>query len=205
MKRCFIFGALDVETLDYIPEDGDFIIAADRGFLNAEKFSLTPDIIIGDFDSLGFVPKGDNVTVLPVKKDDTDIGYAIKYAMGKGFKDFIVYGALGGLLDHTYANLQLAFYLSQKGGNVIFAGNGVYATAITNSTLKISDGSGRISVFSITEKSTGVTLKGLEYELNDAELSNNFPLGVSNSFKEKCAEISVKSGTIVVISERKFK
>ncbi len=204
MKKCFIFGALDVETLDYIPEDGDFVIAADRGFLNTEKFSVIPDIIIGDFDSLGFVPKGDNVTVLPVKKDDTDIGYAIKYAMDKGFKDFIVYGALGGLIDHTYANFQLASSVSQKGGNIIFAGKDVYVTAVTNSALNISGGSGRVSVFAATEKASGVTLKGLQYELNDAELSNSFPLGVSNSFKEKKAEISVKSGTIVVISENKL-
>ncbi|MBR4910132.1 MAG: thiamine diphosphokinase [Clostridia bacterium] len=195
--RCFIFGALPVEELKAAPGENDFVIAADKGVLSLEKLGIKPDVIIGDFDSLGFVPEG-NVIKLPVKKDKTDVGYAADYAFEKGYKTFYVYGAFGGLADHTVANLQISADISAKGGRMFLLGEKQTAFCITDSTVKIN-GSGRLSVFAFGKKARGVTVTGAEYTLENADLDPFFPLGVSNSFLGAETQISVKSGTLLII------
>ena len=203
-KRCFIFGALKPKELCYIPGDNDLVIAADKGFEVLSEFDIVPDIIIGDFDSLGFVPEGKEVIKLPAVKDDTDIGYAIKYALNKGYSDFVIYGGIGGLFDHTYANIQLAAYVSKHGGRAIFVGDDYYVTAITDNSIHLKGESKRVSVFAADTKVSGVTVKGLKYELENAELKSSFPLGVSNEFIGKDANISVKSGTLIIMTQTKI-
>ncbi len=198
MNRCFIFALLNTENLIEKPRENDLVIACDKGVLNTEKLGMEPNIIIGDFDSLGFIPNGNNVKVLPVRKDDTDVGYAIKYALGLGYKDFIVYGAVGGSLDHTLANIQLCSFIAENGGRGVFYGEGGNLTVIKNDTLRLKNAGGRVSVFSLTDKSEGVTLKGLDYPLTNATLLSSFPLGLGNAFLGD-AEISVKNGTLAII------
>ena len=203
-KRCFIFGALKPKELCYIPGDNDLVIAADKGFEVLSEFDIVPDIIIGDFDSLGFVPEGKEVIKLPAVKDDTDIGYSIKYALNKGYSDFVIYGGIGGLFDHTYANIQLAVYVSKNGGRAVFVGEDCFITAITDDCINLKGQNERISVFAADSKVSGVTLKGLKYELENAELTSCFPLGVSNEFTGNKATVSVKGGTIIIITQSKI-
>ncbi len=200
MNTCYIFGALDLESLAYLPDDKDYIIAADKGVKIAEKFSINPNVIIGDFDSLGEIPNRENVKILPVKKDDTDVGYCIKYAMGLGYKDFVIYGCIGGLVDHTVANLQLAVFCAENNCKVVFVGENSYITAIKNSSISINNGKGRVSIFCAGDVAKGVTLSGLEYPLFDATITKDFPIGVSNKFINDTATISVKEGTLLIIS-----
>lgn len=204
MAVCYIFGALSVSELTYVPTQNDFIIAADKGIETLKKFNLNPDYIVGDFDSLGYVPKMPNVELLPVEKDDTDVGYAIKYALKLGYKEFVVYGALGGLLDHTIGNLQLSVFISKNHGKSVFVGSDFFATAITNETLYIKNGKGRLSVFSADNESSGVYIEGAKYPLVNAKLDNSFPLGISNEFSANIAKIAVEKGTLLVITQSKI-
>ena len=197
--RCFIFGALPAENLPVTPKKGDYIIAADKGLLNVQSLGLTPDVIIGDFDSLGFTPEG-NVIKLPVIKDKTDIGYAVDYAFDRGFREFHVYGAAEGLLDHTVANLQISAGVSKKGGILRLYSKNQVAFCISDGAAALK-GKGRASVFAFGGKARGVTIKGLFYPLDNAELESTFPLGVSNSFTESDAEVSVKKGTLLIIHD----
>lgn len=204
MAVCYIFAALETKTLPYIPNKQDYVIAADKGLDNLKKIGIKPDIIIGDFDSLGFVPSGENIKRLPVEKDDTDVGFAVNYAFELGYKEFVIYGAIGGLLDHTVANLQLSAYISSKGGKSVFVGDNVFVTSITNDTLKISNGKGRLSVFALSDKAEGVFLSGLKYPLENAVIENTFPIGVSNEFTDKSAKITVKNGTLLIVSQSRI-
>ena len=179
------------------------IIAADKGIEKLNKNGVTPNVLIGDFDSLGFVPKGENVIKLPEVKDVTDIKAAVDYGFKNYCNLFYIFGGFGASPDHTFANYQILSEIAQNGGKGFLFGDGFCATVIKNSKIAFQKNSGGfVSVFSLSEKSSGVTEKGLKYCLEDAELSRNFPLGVRNEFLNECAEISVKNGSLLIIWEQ---
>lgn len=201
MKKniCYIVGAGENYGLDFSPAEGDFVIAADAGLRLLEEKGIRPDLIVGDFDTLHYIPQGENVLRLPPEKDDTDMSVAIKEGIGAGYTAFHIYCGTGGRIDHTIANLQLLAYLSERGmQGFLFDRDSVF-TAITDAELAFNrmDG-GYVSVFSWSERSTGVYLKNLKYELHDAVLTNSFPLGVSNEFIGKESRILVERGTLLV-------
>ena len=80
-RYCYIFGAAEFDgNLKFKPDQGrDFIIAADAGYRHLQALGIPPDMLIGDFDSLGEVPKGVELLRFPVMKDDTDLMLAVKY------------------------------------------------------------------------------------------------------------------------------
>ncbi len=201
MKKCFIFGALPTERLVVKPTTDDFIIAADKGFLSLEKLNLTPDLIIGDFDSLGYEPDFPKKIVLPVKKDLTDTAVAINYALDNGYRNIVVYGAAEGKTDHTLANIALCANASRCGAQIVSFGENTHFTAVTDGSLKFNSATGRVSVFAFGGKAEGVTLSGFEYELNDYNLDEFTPLGVSNRFNGNVSTVAVKNGTLIVTWE----
>jgi len=204
MASWFLFGAMNENKLSVAPKKDDIIVACDKGIETTENFGLEPDYIIGDFDSLGFVPQRKNVIALPTMKDDTDIAYAIKFAIKNGAKTIYIYGCLGGNQDHNFANIQLSLYMAKRGIRGIFFGDGFEITTITNEKLTLNTQKGeRISVFSVGGTSFGVNLKGMKYPLCDATLYSDFPIGVSNEAMGEIAEISVKEGNLTVIYQPK--
>lgn len=201
MKRCYIFGALPVEQLIFRPDKGDLVIAADRGYAVARSLGITPDIVVGDFDSLGEAPQGDNVIRLNVRKDDTDLEHAVMIALDRGCDDFIVYGAIGGLLDHTLANIAVAERVALAGGRSLFIGDECF-TVIHDASLELpAYRDGRVSVLSLSEISRGVSISGLSYEAEDITLERAVTRGVSNEFIGKPARISVADGTLLIVYE----
>ncbi len=206
MKTCYIICAGTCENIDIEKNNDDLIIAADAGLIYCEKFGVVPDIIVGDFDSLGYVPENNEIIKLPVEKDDTDTAFAVRYAVDNGYKKFVIFGGTGGKReDHTFANIALLSYIS-KTGNIGFLVSGEFTiTAITNSKISFpSEMNGDISVFSFDENSVGVTERGLRYTLDNAELKNSIPIGVSNSFVGEESFISVENGTLIIYYSGKF-
>ncbi len=198
---CFIVGAGCVAPdlhLGVSPDD--LLIAADAGWLTVEKMGLAPHLVVGDFDSLGRRPDHPNAVVLPTVKDDTDMHAAIKLGLERGYARFALYGGTGGRLAHTLANLQLLDGLARQGCRGFLVGDGTVATAVYNGTLEFPDCmKGYVSVFCTSGTAKGVTLSGLKYELNSAELTGSFPLGVSNEFTSRSAWVSVEDGTLLVL------
>ena len=96
MKICYIFSAGDRTPADFQKDASDLVIAADAGLLYARETGLEPDVMIGDFDSLGYEPEGAKVIVLPVRKDVTDTRCAVEYALKAGYRTIRIYGGLGG-------------------------------------------------------------------------------------------------------------
>ena len=202
MNTCYIFGALDTEIVDFNPQENDLIIAADGGYSTLKKLNIKPDLVVGDFDSLGEAPKDETVIKHPIKKDDTDTILAVKIGLEKGYKTFVIYGAVGGRLDHTVATIQTATFVAENGGIAyIYDGNHT-VTAIKNSSINFKvNAKGYISIFALSGVAKGVTIKGLLYELDNAEITPSFPIGVSNEFISKESEISVKDGVLTIIFE----
>lgn len=202
-KICYVVGAGENYGLDFAPRPGDMVIAADAGLQYLEQVGIEADLAIGDFDSLHFVPRHPCVMKLNAEKDDTDMAAAIREGVRAGYDLFHLYCGTGGRIDHTIANLQLLAELSQHGRQGFLFGQDSVLTAVTDGTLGFSrDAAGFVSVFSHSERSEGVFLKGLKYELADAVLTNTFPLGVSNEFTGQESTITVGKGTLLVVFPR---
>lgn len=203
MEKCIVFCAAEFEKLAEPIRSGDFVIAADGGLRHTQKLGITPDEILGDFDSLGFAPEGANV--FPVEKDDTDAMLAVRRGLSLGYRAFLLYGSLDGpRLDHTVANFQTLQFLCDHGAFGILAGISTMAAVVKNGSLFFPAGcEGTVSVFCLGPDAHGVTLRGLYYPLEDGTFTAGFPLGVSNHFTGREAEISVEDGSLLVLWERK--
>ncbi len=202
MHTCIILCAAGFDGLLFPPDGTDLLIAADGGLAHAQKFGLRPDVILGDFDSLGYAPAGANV--FPVEKDDTDAMLAVRHGLSAGYRQFLLYGALDGpRLDHTIANFQTLRFLEENGAWGALIGLNTIVTTIQNGKLTFSkDCTGTISIFALGESAEGVTIENLYYSLENGTLTPNFPLGVSNHFTGKEATISVENGTLTVLFDR---
>lgn len=201
MGACLIFCAGGFsEPARPIGRD-DYILAADGGLTHLEKLGIRPHGIIGDFDSLGYVPEG--ATVFPVEKDDTDSMLAVRKGLELGYKEFILYGAMDGpRLDHTIANLQTLCFLAEHGATGCLVGLGYMATAIREETILFPDtAEGILSLFCFGADAK-LTIRGTQYELEKGTLRAGFPLGVSNHFIGKTSCISVTEGTVLALYDR---
>jgi thiamine pyrophosphokinase len=208
--RCIIVGAGDFFGLRRNPGHGDLLIAADAGLCNIAKCGLTPDIILGDFDSLdpdenidlmgGEAIKKPEIVSFPIEKDDTDMMLAVKEGLSRGYTVYELYGGTGGRVDHLLANLQTLAYLSCRGAAGWLYGENYAVTAISNGHINFSARAGAtVSVFAHGGPAEGVTLSGFKYILGGATLSPDFPLGVSNIADSGNAFIEVTSGTLLVV------
>ena len=202
MSDCYIVGAGDFneKTLDIT--DGDIVIAADGGYEYLDKIGIKPDIYMGDFDSSPKPQTNADIEVFKCEKDDTDTLLAVKHGFELGFKSFKIYGGCGGRADHTFSNIQTLAYIVSRGGRAMLFGNSEVYTVTDSEVSFGGDMKGKISVFSLSDKAEGVSIKGLKYELEDSVLTNLFPLGVSNEFIGKPSEISVKNGLLLIIYYR---
>ena len=202
MGKCIIFCAAGFDSLVQPIETEDFVIAADGGVTHTKKLGITPNEILGDFDSLGYTPEGANV--FPVEKDDTDAMLAVRRGLTLGYREFVLYGSLDGpRLDHTVANFQTLQYLADHGAVGYLAGCSYLVTVLKNGELSFPEGAnGTVSVFCMGPDAEGVTLEGLYYPLEQGTLSPGFPLGVSNHFTGKNARIAVEHGSLLVLWDR---
>ena len=200
-KTCHIVGAADLAAERFAPEPDDFVIACDAGLRTLEKIGCVPDVILGDFDSLGCTPSGDNVVLHPVRKDDTDSHLALEYGLERGYRRFILHGCSGGArFDHTIANLQTMAHAAEKGASAWIFAPDFTAVIIKNGRLDFaSRPDGDISVFAYGGRASGVTETGLNYTVENAVLYPDRPLGVSNSFVGSPASVSVADGSLLVI------
>lgn len=202
-KICYIVGAGENPGLDFTPSFEDIVIAADGGYEYLKQAGLLADIVIGDFDSLKDAPGGDNIISLPPEKDDTDMYCAVKEALKRKYRSFIIYGGTGGRLSHTLANIQLLNYLARNGCRGYLIGQKEVLTVIYNGGLEFDSGAeGYISVFAIGGTALGVTLKGLKYPLTDYDMTCLYPIGISNEFTGRTARVEVSDGALLIIFGR---
>lgn len=201
MKKCHIVGAGDFSPSLLNIEEGDFIIAADAGLLPLEKMGIHPHLFVGDGDSLGEIPKGVETKVLPCEKDDTDILSAIRFGLEKGYRDFSIYGGLGGKrLSHTLANIQALSFLQERGGEGTLYHENYCVSLLCPGEHPFSFRGGFFSLFSL-EGESRVSVQGAKYPLQNEILSASFPKGVSNEGTDKTL-ITVHSGKILLVREK---
>ena len=193
----------------------DLLIAADGGLTSLQRIGLEPDVILGDFDSLGYIPVEERekdaylhkkttpeIVRLPVEKDDTDMAAACRLAWDRGCRNIRIYGGSGSRPDHFLANLQLLAGYSALGGRITMITPACTVYAVTDGTLSFRAEEGTtFSVFSHSDRSDGVTIDGeVKYRIAGRTLCNTRALGVSNLMTGNEACISVTKGTLLVFS-----
>lgn len=203
-NRAVIITAYISALPEYKKRTGDYVICADGGYTHALKFNVEADIVIGDCDSVdkSAVP-GHLLELVPKEKDDTDTMLCVKHAASLGYKHILIIGGIGGRLDHTLANIQsLAFALSHN-IEAIMMDNEVSIRLLTNGSIELGAECGTLlSVFAYSPTCLGVYESGVKYPLNDAKLTNSFPLGVSNEIIANSATVSVSNGTLLIIQQK---
>lgn len=200
MNVCYIFGAGEGLPDKFERDENDLVIAADAGIKKLREYGAAPDIAVGDFDSLGFVPECGEIIRHPVRKDDTDTMLAVKTGIKRGYSEFVIFGGTGGRPDHTFANIQTLNYICTKGGIGFLCYDGFTACVIKNRSVAfLPEARGDFSLFALSEHLSGVTIKNMLYNLDNSDISYEFPLGVSNSFTGKSAQITVSNGTALLI------
>lgn len=206
MKAIIITPCLNGKIKDTVTiSHEDFVICADYSFPAAIEQGITPDLIIGDFDTGTPIEFPDKTEIQrhPVEKDDSDTMLCVKEASRRGYTKIIVVGGLSGRLDHTFANLQMLAYGASKGLEItVTDGKNEAFLLHPGKTVLLKKEGVSLSLFSYTEKTEGISLSGVKYPLENGELTNLFPLGLSNEITAEKAEISFTHGLLLVISSK---
>lgn len=202
MKRAFIFAAGSFYGIREHPAPDDLIIAADAGEHACFLAGITPNLLVGDFDSMHF-PTDCTVPLvrLPVEKDDTDALAAVRMALEQRCDTIYIYGGTGGKrLDHTLANLQMLLFIRRRNARGFLYDDDFIWTAIENEsfTIRREVEWGLFSAFCLGDQAEGIDEIGFQYPLKDAVLTPDFPLGVSNHIIEPEVCITVRKGALAI-------
>lgn len=208
MNRCVIISAgqiCDYERTKSFLQSDDFFIFCDGGLMHADGLGVEPSLIVGDFDSCDntLLEKwnGRCETVrLPREKDDTDTLFAVKLALERGFDDFLLLGAMGGRFDHALGNVSILLYLDGLGKKALLVDDYSQMLIVGKDPFYIEDSCSYFSVLTVAGDVNGVTIKNAKYPLENASLTCDFQLGVSNEvLPGKVAEVSVECGRVLVL------
>lgn len=204
-KHALLLCAVPVEAaMASYCHKGDFVVACDAGYRNADRLGLTPNLIVGDFDSApqpALSPDSGTI-VLPHVKDDTDTHFAARWLCEHGYKSITLLGALGGArMEHTLANLATALYLAKNGIEVLLANARSELRILCPGKPLVLQRQGwqYLSLFPLEGRMTGVYESGVYYPLSDAILTADYPLGVSNEFTAPTAELRCSAGYGLVV------
>ena len=205
-RLCYVFGAGAPPAQPPKIAAKDLVIAADGGYSYTQSAGIRTDVLIGDFDSLAAVPEssrdGPLIYRLPKEKDCTDLIAALQFGLGRGACSFHIYGATGLRLDHTLANIQCLSYLLNNGARGYLYDGETVITALSGELRLAPRRRGVVSIFALGARAHGVTVHGLKYKLENARLTPDFPLGVSNEFTGAPVFVKVEEGALLLIYPR---
>ncbi|MBE6595640.1 MAG: thiamine diphosphokinase [Ruminococcaceae bacterium] len=204
MMRAYIYtgGAVFTDRIYEHPKEEDLIIAADSGWHNAQRLGVKPQVLLGDFDSIGTGELPDVVEILqvPAEKDQTDTQLAVDLALSRGARDIVIIGGLSGRLDHSLSNLAILEELAERGVHALITDGYNRARFIRNTgTLIPRSGFRYLSLLLVEEKAKGVTVEGCKYPLKNATLQRRRQYAVSNEITGNCALVEVRRGALYVI------
>ena len=188
-------------------QESELVIAADSGLEAFAAAGLTPDLLVGDMDSVapevlaryeGRVPQHR----LSCIKDDTDGVDALDLALLRGAEDVTLLGALGGRLDHALANLMLLVRAHRRGARARILAQDVEIVRV-NGELSLCGAQGDTVSLLPLGQARGVTLEGFFYPLEDRTLESDYPLGMSNVVTQERALVRVREGDLILFHYQK--
>ena len=204
MNRCVIFGGAAIADYDRVRSairENDYIVCCDSGLVHAQALGITPDLVIGDFDSHENPHLPAETIVLPREKDDTDTAYAVKEALRRGFSDFLLAGVIGQRMDHTLVNVSLLLRLQQAGARAVILDDYEEISLIgPGAEAQIGDQYPYFSLLAFDGPAEGVTITGAKYPLDDAVITAYDPYATSNEvLPGQTAHVSIQRGSLLLI------
>ena len=201
--RAFIYtgGKINKQFITEHPKGDDLKIAADSGYENALALGETPDILLGDFDSIGKKPDADiEILEVPAEKDFTDTQLAVETAIRRGADDIVIIGGLSGRLDHTLSNLSILEDLWSKQIHAVATDGSNRIRYIDSSSALIPKSHYKyLSIIAVSDFLKGVEIEGCKYPLKNAKISRTFQFAVSNEIVGNCALIAIKRGKAFIV------
>ncbi len=183
----------------------NYVICCDGGVKHLKYLGITPNYIIGDFDSADgalvqqYRELGSKIEEFEVDKDFTDSELGVNKAIDLDCNESILIGGTGGRIDHTMANLNLGLLALSNNCNLIIVDElNVVHTVIEKIEIKNKAGQ-NCSIMPITLELEGVTTKGLKYSLNNESVYLGQSRTVSNLVLDDVAEITISKGVAFVI------
>lgn len=206
MKICRIFAGGDIGSKCIKVNKDDLVICADGGYAAALKMGIVPDLIVGDFDSYsGELPENIEILRSIPEKDDTDTLLAIKTAIDRRASTIIIYGAMGGRFDHTFANIQCLSYIHGHGCTGFIEDDNNIITLCGMGEHRFPYIMGwYFSVFALTDTAHIESMTGVKYPLSDYPMTGSFPIGVSNEITDLEAVLKIKSGLALIVRSRRL-
>lgn len=203
MKRCVIVGGADIGRYDRVRSrlrEDDFYICCDSGLRHRAGLGITPDLIVGDFDSHENPHLGTETIVLPREKDDTDTVFAVREAVRRGFQDFLLTGVVGGRLDHTLGNVSLLLMLDAQGKRAVALDDYAEMEIVSRRPARIEDRYPYFSLLNISGLARGITIQNAKFPLDNAEITCEYQYGISNEvLPGMTAEVTVEEGRLLLI------
>jgi thiamine pyrophosphokinase len=195
----------DAEKLKQMLPKFDLVICCDGGIRHLKDLNLSPDVIVGDFDSVDssllqtYIDQGIPTLRFPKDKDKTDTQIAVETALQKGADSIVLLGALGSRWDHSYANVMLLVKLAQMGidGMILHSHNRIL---VSNKVFRLTGNLGQfVSLLPLGENVKIQSTRGLHYPVTDQEMPLEQPYGISNYFTEEEVEVRITSGWLMAV------
>lgn len=182
-------------------------ICADGGVRHLDVLGIAPQVIIGDMDSLApellkrYEERGSRIITYPADKDKTDTWLALEYALEREPEQVFIFGALGGRLDHTLANVSLLALAATRGIKARIIDEWCEVFLVNGNGEHTIDGEKgqTVSFLPFTTDATGIRLRGFEYPLDNGTMEIGRPYGISNCLAAERGAVSVRSGSLLAI------
>lgn len=203
MKRCVIVSAAEIKNYDKIKtylSDEDFYIFCDAGLNHQQALGVTPNLIVGDFDSTSRPDTNIEIIQLPCEKDDTDTFFAVKEGIKRGYKEFLLLGVIGNRFDHSLCNISCLLYLQEHNIPATILDDYSEMCIVGNKTVYIEDNYAYFSLMNVTGDAEGINIKNAKYNLENGTIKASYMYGSSNEvLPDKIAEVNVRSGKLLLI------
>jgi thiamine pyrophosphokinase len=210
--RTVVVAHGDVDPADRdLVAGAEMVIAADGGAFALERWGITPNLVVGDFDSLGLEraaalgARGATVLPFPAEKAESDLELAMRYAFESGADDIVVLGAFGGRLDHALSNVLMLADPAYRGWSVRAVQGATQLRAVHGGKRASLDGprGSIVTLLPVGGEAHGVTTHGLRYALADDTLRFGRSRGLSNEITSTPASVSLEKGVLLVIEIHK--
>ena len=203
MARCVIVGGAGIgcyqRIRDSLRED-DWFVYCDGGLNHQRELGRKPDLIVGDFDSHERPVTDTETIVLPREKDDTDTVYAVKEAVRRGYREFLLVGVTGERFDHTFGNISLLLYLDSLDIPSRILDDYSEMSVVSRVPAEVEDSCSYFSLLNISGTAKGISIRNAKYPLTDGEITSEYQYGISNEvLPGRTAQVYVREGRLLLV------